>query len=149
MILTAIVIEHLINQNHDDPKIGIAFTYCNFRRNDEQKLDDLLASLLKQLTESLPSLPKAVTELYERHKRKRTRPSTDELSKALQQVAASYLRVFVVVDALDECQISDGSRVRLVEELFSLQAYYRVNIFVTSRFIPEIIDKFDQTCFLH
>jgi hypothetical protein len=37
--------------------IGIAYIYCNFRRQDEQKIDDLLASLLKQLAESQPSLP--------------------------------------------------------------------------------------------
>jgi hypothetical protein len=147
-ILTAIVVEHLINWYHNDPNIGIAYIYCNFRRNNEQKLEDLLASFLRQLTESLPSLPKAVTELYERHKSKRTRPSTDELSKALQLVAMLCSRVFVLADALDECQTSNGCRVRLIDEIFSLQRRYGVNIFMTSRFIPEITDKFEKSCWL-
>ena len=106
----------------------------------------LLASLLKQLGEALPSLPKAVTELYERHKTKRTRPCIDELSKALQYVAASFTRAFVIIDALDECQISNGCRTRLIDEGFSLQARCGVNLFMTSRFLPEITDKFDKLC---
>jgi hypothetical protein len=143
-ILTAIVVDHLINQYQNDPKVGIAYIYCNFRRNNEQKLDGLLASLLKQLSEALPSLPKPVTELYERHKTKRGRPSVDKLSEALQTVAASYTRVFVVVDALDECQISDGCRTQFIEECFALQARCGTNVFMTSRFLPELTERFDK-----
>jgi Cdc6-like AAA superfamily ATPase len=147
-ILTAVVVEHLINQYHSDPNVGIAYIYCNFRRNDEQRLDDLLASLLRQLAETRPSLPRPVTELYERYKSKRTRPSIDELSKALQEIGASFARAFILVDALDECQTSNGCRVRLMEEVFGLQARCGVNLFMTSRFIPEITDKFDKSCWL-
>jgi Cdc6-like AAA superfamily ATPase len=147
-ILTAIVIEHLIYQYHNNPNIGIAYIYYNFRRREEQKLDNLLASLLKQLSEARTSLPTAVTELYERHKTKRTRPSTDELLKALQSVAMSFSRVFVLIDALDKCQASNGYRVRLIEVVFSLQARCGVNLFMTSRFITEITDKFNKSCWL-
>jgi hypothetical protein len=45
-ILTAVVIHDLTTQFSDDPTIGIAYIYCNFRQQDDQKLDDLLASLL-------------------------------------------------------------------------------------------------------
>ncbi|KAM7188963.1 hypothetical protein V8F33_010297 [Rhypophila sp. PSN 637] len=82
-ILTATVVEHLVNQFYNDPKIGISYIYCNFQRTEEQKLDDLLTSLLKQLAELLSSLPKAIIELHERYKMKRIRPSTNELLKAL------------------------------------------------------------------
>ncbi|KAM7217653.1 hypothetical protein V8F06_007037, partial [Rhypophila decipiens] len=147
-ILTATVVEHLVNQFHNDPKIGISYIYCNFQRTEEQKLDDLLASLLKQLAEPLSSLPKAIMELHERHKMKRTRPSTDELSKALQLVTTSYSRVFVLIDALDECQTSGGCRGRLIEEGLGLQARYSVGLFMTSRFISEITNKFNKSCWL-
>jgi Cdc6-like AAA superfamily ATPase len=143
-ILTAIVVEHLVNQYYNNPNVGIAYIYCNFRRNDEQNLDDLLASLLRQLTESLPYLPKVVTELYERHKTKRIRPSTDELSKALQEITASYARVFFVIDALDECQTANGCRSRLIDEGFRLQVQCGVNLLITSRFLPEITVSFDK-----
>jgi len=54
-----------------------------------------------------------------------------------------YSRVFIVIDALDECRLSDGSRARLLSELFTLQANSGANFFATSRFIPEITEKFE------
>jgi DNA replication protein DnaC len=48
-ILISIVIKELTTRFYDNKSIGIAYLYCNFRRKDEQKTGDLLASLLKQL----------------------------------------------------------------------------------------------------
>jgi Cdc6-like AAA superfamily ATPase len=107
-ILASIVIEQLISRFHDNHDVGIAYIYCDFRRKDEQRLGDLLASLVKQLSETRPSVPDIIKHLYQRHQSKRTRPSTDELSGTLQPVLASYSRVFIIIDALDECSISDG-----------------------------------------
>jgi hypothetical protein len=53
-----------------------------------------------------------------------------------------YSRAFIVVDALDECQAIDGCRSRFLSEIFNLQAKSRANIFATSRFIPEITERF-------
>ena len=60
----------------------------------------------------------------------------------LQTVVATYAQLFVVVDAIDECQDSDGCRRKFLSELFKIQATYKVNLFITSRFIPEIVDQF-------
>jgi len=141
-ILTSAVVNELTERFSTDLSIGIAYFYCNFRRKHEQKTHDLLASLLKQLAESYPALPKSVKDLYGRHKAKRTRPSLEEISSTLHSVAAKYSRVYIIVDALDECQALDGCRARLLSELFTLQKRHRANILATSRFIPEIVDKF-------
>jgi len=53
-----------------------------------------------------------------------------------------YARVFIVVDALDECQISDGCRTTFLSEIFNLQAKTGANLFATSRDIPEITKMF-------
>ena len=81
-ILTAITIDDLIMRFRGKAGISIAYLYCNFRRQDEQRADDLLASLLKQLSQERASLPDSVKALYKKHKDKRTRPSFDEISKA-------------------------------------------------------------------
>ncbi|KAH6714520.1 hypothetical protein BKA61DRAFT_550129, partial [Leptodontidium sp. MPI-SDFR-AT-0119] len=141
-ILTSIVIENLNERFQNDPSIAVAYLYCNFRRRDEQKAEDLLASLLKQLSQERSSLPDSVKVLYDRDQDKRMRLSFDQISKALQSVAAMYSRVFIVVDALDECQISDGCLTRFLSEVFNLQDKCRSNIFATSRFIPRITEKF-------
>ncbi|GAB1313418.1 hypothetical protein MFIFM68171_03628 [Madurella fahalii] len=144
-ILTAILIDKLIADFGDDKNIGVAYLYCNYRRKDEQRLNDLLASLLKQLAQGQFYLPERVKSLYDNHKGKQTRPSWTEISSTLQSVATLYSRVFIVVDALDECQASDGCRSRFLSEIFTLQAKCGANIFATSRFIPEIISQFSQS----
>ncbi|KAH6706258.1 hypothetical protein BKA61DRAFT_558724, partial [Leptodontidium sp. MPI-SDFR-AT-0119] len=141
-ILTAVAIKDLITRFQNNPGVGIAYLYCNFRRKDEQKEHDLLASLLKQLSSGRSSLPDSVNLLYDKHKEKRTRPSLDEISGTLQSVAGSYSRVIIIVDALDECQVTDGCRETFLSEIFSLQTKTKANLFATSRFIPDIIEKF-------
>jgi hypothetical protein len=141
-ILTAIAVDELTRRFQTDPGIGIAYLYCNFRRRDEQKAVDLLASLLKQLCQGRSSLPDQVNALYDQHKDKRTQPSFEEISRTLQSAAALYSRVFVVVDALDECQVSEGCRTRFLTEIFNLQSQSRANVFATSRSIPDITERF-------
>ncbi|KAI9854336.1 MAG: hypothetical protein M1813_001290 [Trichoglossum hirsutum] len=142
-ILTSIVVDDLIRRPQNNPNIGIAYLYCNFRQQEEQKAEDLLASLLKQLSQGQSSLPDSVRALYAQHKQKRTRPLFDEIARALQFVATIYSRVFIVIDALDECQVTDGCRSRFLSEIFNLQVKCGASVFATSRFIPEITEKFN------
>ncbi|KEZ41846.1 hypothetical protein SAPIO_CDS6652 [Scedosporium apiospermum] len=71
-ILTSIVVGHLLDKYQENPTVGIAYVYCNFRQQDEQRLDDLLSNILKQL--SSPLMPDALEALYDKHNPKRTRP---------------------------------------------------------------------------
>lgn len=125
-----------------DATVGIAYIYCNFQRKHEQKVEDLLASLLKQLSQGRPSLPESVKVLYYKHKKKGTRPSFDEISKTLQSVATMYSKAFIIIDALDECQTSDNCRSRFLAEIFKLEAKCGVSFFATSRSIPDISARF-------
>ena len=144
-ILTSIVVDYLTSRFINNPKTGIAYIYCNFKRQNEQKIDDLLASVLKQLAESQSSLPGSVKDLYDQHRAKRTGPLLDEILRALQSVIALYSKVFIVVDALDECQVSDGCRTKFLTEIFNLQAKCGVHLFATSRFILEITEAFKSS----
>jgi Cdc6-like AAA superfamily ATPase len=141
-ILTSIVVRELNIRFRNDRSVGIAYLYCDFRRHDEQKLNDLLSSLLKQLVQEQLSVPDFVKELYDRHKDKRTQPSTEELSGALHYVAVMYSTVFLVVDALDECQHLDECHARFLSAIFGLRDKTGANIFATSRDLLEIKTKF-------
>jgi hypothetical protein len=66
------MIDSLVTRFQNDPTIGITYIYCTFKRKDDQKAEDLLASLLKQLTQKWPSLPDIVKDLYDRQRDKRT-----------------------------------------------------------------------------
>ncbi|KAK3942551.1 hypothetical protein QBC46DRAFT_426439 [Diplogelasinospora grovesii] len=128
-ILTSLVVDHLTSSPHPS-ETGIAYIYCNFNRQHEQSYSSLLAS---------------VKELHDQHKLKRTRPSPDDISRVLQSVVETYSKVFIVIDALDECQTAGGCLTRFLSELFHFQAGYDINIFATSRDIPEIARHFENS----
>ncbi|PHH92415.1 hypothetical protein CDD83_7484 [Cordyceps sp. RAO-2017] len=139
--LTSIVIEHLTTLFQRDRNIGIAYLYIEYRRQAEQKACDLLASVLKQLAQSLSPLPECLTSLCSVHKARQTRPSFEEILKTLRSLAGFHSRVFILVDALDESR-ADGAREKLLTELFNLQDACGANLFATSRSIPEISEVF-------
>jgi Cdc6-like AAA superfamily ATPase len=139
-MLTAIVVEHLQATFENDPSVGVAYFFCNFRRQLEQKPVDLLASLLKQLVQQQPSVPETVESLYRRQGVSRIRPSLEEISKTLQSVIAAYSRTYILIDALDEC----ATPKQVLDEVFALQGGTSTSLFSTSRHIPEIEKLFDK-----
>jgi Cdc6-like AAA superfamily ATPase len=141
-MITAIIVDHLYTKFQNDASVGIAYIYCNFRSQGKQKLADLLASLLRQLVQRQPSVPESVKSLYEYHKDK-PGPQPDHILNVLHAIVNDYSRTFIIIDALDECQISDGSRNRFLSEIFNLQTKTGANLFATSRFIPEIMKCFE------
>lgn len=141
-ILSSIVVDDLFARFQDDIGVGIAYIYCKFRRQSEQAVTDITLSLLKQLAQGRPSLPNTVKDLYERYEQDRRRPSNDEVSGALGIVISFYSRVFVIIDALDECQVSSSTRSKLISDIFNIQQKHETNFLATSRFIPDITASF-------
>jgi hypothetical protein len=86
-----------------------------------------------------------VQDLYNQYKDQPKRPFLDEVSRALHSVSKLYSKVFIIIDALDECQDTDKCRTTLLSEIFKLQEGQRSNIFSTSRCIPEILERFKES----
>lgn len=141
--LVSIIVDDLFNRFGADPSVGIAFVYCNFKRKDEQTLEGLLSSLLKQLVQRLPVLPESLGKLYNKWKA-RGRPPYSDISEVLSCVANSYSKVYLLVDALDECEVSYGYRSKFISEILSLRRNTPTNLLATSRFIPEISEWFKE-----
>ncbi|KAH7176990.1 hypothetical protein EDB81DRAFT_940795 [Dactylonectria macrodidyma] len=144
-MLTTISIEKLYSLFGNDESVGIAYIYCNFQRQHEQKPHDMLASLLKQLSQCKPSLPATVKALYDQHNKRRTLLSFNEVLDTLQSVVSEFSRVFIIIDALDECHDRHGCLASFLPAIFSLQSMTETNIFATSRHVPEIAAMFRGT----
>ncbi|KIL92993.1 hypothetical protein FAVG1_04174 [Fusarium avenaceum] len=130
---TSVVIDHLTTRFGEDLYTGLAYIYCNIERRDQQTPEELFACILKQLAECLPSLPAAVQSLYDTHWSERTRPSLQQILDTLQAVIIEFSRVFIVIDALDECGVVEGSRETIFLELARLQQQHGINVLVTSQ----------------
>lgn len=128
----------------NDPDVGIAYLFCSFEHHDDQiqRPESLLESILRQLAQGPISIPDSIMALYDKHKTKGTRPSYNETSKALRSVISHLSRVFIVVDGLDECGTLAISQI--LDEFFNLQMTNNLNVLATSRFIPEIMARFQN-----
>jgi Cdc6-like AAA superfamily ATPase len=140
-IMTSIVVEHLNNRHRNDISTSIVYLYCDFRR--QQKPFDLLTSLLKQLAWQHSHLPEDMKNLYNYHRKGQSRPSFCQISQLLQTFMAEYQRVFIIIDAIDECPVSNGDRVKFLSEIFRLQAETGANVFATSRVNNDIKKLFE------
>lgn len=122
---------------------AVIYLYCNFNRKDEQDLDQLYASFVRQLVEEQSSLSQEVKDLYLKYKR--ARPPKDDLLVLLQILIQRYKKVFILVDALDECNTDKGCRDLLIDELVSIsnnQAQRNTKVLCTTRPFPEITQRF-------
>lgn len=86
--------------------------------------------------------------LYNKHIYKQTRLSIDEILDAPNRVAASYSRIFILVDALDEYQNGDGDRTTFLSGMLNLQTQSGINVLATSRFLPDLDQFFDRALHL-
>lgn len=141
---TASVVNYLHEKFLESSEIGIAYVYCNFRRQEVQHSWHFLLNLLKQFTQGKSTIPQCVKRLYEKHNFKGTSPSIDEISDALTSTIAGFSKAFVIIDAVDECKVSDAIRSKFLFDVFNIQTKTGANLFVTSRHIPVIEDEFKR-----
>ena len=128
-ILSSVVIDHL-QRTRKHGTVGIAYVYCIYNDPD-QTVDCFLGSLLQQLAQQLPATLDTVKREYKKHVRSRTTLPTSEILRLLQSQTTVYDRVYIVVDALDECPENDQTRKKLLDSLRVLGP--KVHLLVTSR----------------
>ena len=125
-VLCSTIIES-IKSRHVSP----LFFYFDFNDQGKQSVTNMLYSFLAQL--SIDRLPDAVQHLYATVCGKGTRDATiDELKETLISVAdhrASEDRIWIVIDALDEC----SRRKELLKVFKDICENGKINILVTSR----------------
>ncbi|MCJ1478158.1 hypothetical protein MMC13_006834 [Lambiella insularis] len=141
-VIASIVIDHL-QTKFSAPDARIACIFCNYKDKIRQTAQELLASLLKQLLQDSHTLSDSMTSLYEDHVKRSERLAPEDLIKELQSEIGRSPRVFIVVDALDECTEEGNARMSLLNELRSLSG--NVNLLVTSRNFSSIESAFNDT----
>ena len=141
-ILTSIVVQHIYTLYQRDHSIGLAYIYCNFRQQDQQKPTDILASILKQLVQRQPSMLQYIRDLYDQHKDHQTRPSFGEILRAIYSVSSQFSKIFIIIDAVDEWGTIEGGYKKTLPAIFDLQMKTGANLFATSRINDDIAALF-------
>jgi len=130
-----VVINHLEKSN-SAAEVGLAYVYCNYK-DTGQTGTSLIGSLVQHLTALRSSVPADVIHTYQTHKLKGTRPNMPDFSNLLQSATKSFSTVYMIIDALDEC--NERERHQLLAELGKLPDSTR--IMVTSRPIPNLASE--------
>jgi len=142
-IMSSIVVDQLSVKFENDPSVGTAYIYCSYKEQQMQKPEDLLSSLLKQLAQQRPTMPTNVERLFTRHEAKKTRPLLKEIIEALDSTIRLYSKIFVVIDALDECyELKGDGDNGLLSAVSNLQNQTPLHLFATSRHVEKITSRF-------
>ncbi|KAI9769209.1 MAG: hypothetical protein M1840_004338 [Geoglossum simile] len=128
-VLSSIVVDYLEHQFWNE-NVAVIYVYCSYNDQEGQTAVNLIASLLQQLIKKNSVISKGVLTAYER--RRERRPTVAEYSDLLESEAGRFSKVFIIVDALDEC--SNGTRDTFVGEIKRLQSQLAtIYLFATSR----------------
>jgi hypothetical protein len=143
-MMAAVTIDFLTTQVQSSTT-GVAWIYCNYKSRSEQTGIELLSALLNHLVQDeTPGVVEIVRSLHEQCVAEKSRPSLEDLKKALEEVLANFSIVYIVIDAIDECSSEDGTRRQLLDHLRGIQRCTDIRLMVTSRTIPEIVDEFQD-----
>ncbi|KAK3684241.1 hypothetical protein B0T22DRAFT_444189 [Podospora appendiculata] len=118
------VVDHLHASLPRDAKAYVTYLYCDYQRTRSYSATALLGALLRQLLSQFEVVPAQIADLvhYACVKLRRSTARIDEMFQILEMLKPHVKRLFVCVDALDEC--SDAENLVAACQKFSTTASF-------------------------
>ena len=129
-ILASIVIDRLEQDFIFNTEGGLAYVYCSYQNPEHTSLN-LFVSILQQLAQRQPTLPQRIKDLYTRHAAEGTKPALEEILVEIHAISRDLSKVFVVIDALDECAQDKGTGTSFLEAMPRIRD--QIHLLITSR----------------
>jgi hypothetical protein len=111
----------------------LGFFYFSFSDTTRQSTEVFIRSILRQLLLQRETLPDGVVNIWRMHGH--TSPALGIWKDALRETVKGNRETFVLVDALDECPLHSGERLKLLrflEEVVNMKLY-NLHLLATSR----------------
>lgn len=136
------IIQDMIRYCRSDSTLGLAYFYFDFSDLNKQKVDDLLRSLVAQLSLQCSKTSDALQNLYSDSQNSHRQPLTADLLEAFQHSLREFRQTFVILDALDECRERD----ELLKTIANVVQWKQgsVHLLVTSRKERDIDECLDS-----
>ena len=129
-VLSATVIEDVRRFCSTNPDNCYAYYYFDFNDAAKRKPRSMVSSLLGMLGCSMESQPQCIRDLHEKHLSGQQEPSFEDIVSALVSVLQGRRKVYILLDALDECLEQD----RLLKCICTIESTCKnVSVFVSSR----------------
>lgn len=118
---------------------GVAYIYFDYQERDCQKPHQVLGSLVRQLAGQIVDLPTDLEKLHDKLEAGGKRAKFEELYNVFLETFGSFSHVFLVFDALDECD--PHSQLKDILPLLHRMGKDGASLFVTSRQYQENIQQ--------
>lgn len=135
-VLTSAIVDDL-ETRFSVSNVGIAFIYCNYA--EKISIAEYLASIIQQLIRQRYVIPDYILDLYHKHRSMGTNIDTAEAVHLLHILISEFPRLYIVVDALDECEETKKTRTNLIRQLQNLPS--NAHLLLTSRHLGDIEEK--------
>ncbi|KAL8787323.1 MAG: hypothetical protein Q9195_007818 [Heterodermia aff. obscurata] len=163
-VLSSIIIENLDDWRELEPHNFLAYWFVTFSDHRTLRIENLVASLIRQLCAAAKSLPRSLRDLWLQHNAAGSRPNTRILIKTLNSILSEFKNVgqnaFIVIDALDEvpnakfqqydsASTQDGQpseRRDLLDLIIELnKRHANLHLLITSRGEDDICESFRES----
>ena len=136
-ILSSTAIRHLVEVKESSSVV--LYFYFDFQIREKQTLGSFLSSAVNQIFDRSSESFEIAEKVFKANNEGRSKPSVRELKEALRQMLGTFTSVYMVLDALDECEEKES----LLEHLEDILEWNQegVHIFATSRPHPDIEDS--------
>ena len=146
ILCSSTIIHNVMLYCQPDPTLAVGFFYFDFNDSKKTEPENLIKSLIIQLSLQSRTSPTYLDTLYQNCNDGQQRPSSDSLMLTFREMVGDFREVFIIVDALDECE----EREKLMEMVTTIVGWKleHLHLLLTSRREKEIMDAFDPlvTC---
>ena len=117
----------------------LLYFYFDYRQQSEQTPFNVLVTLLRQLLSTISSFPNAASDLYKRIDKGQGLPGWKDLMTSFRNICASSSEeLFLVLDALDECD--EKTHREPILDLLEFLSESNVRMLIISRPYPQDIN---------
>ena len=131
-MLCGAIIENVLQDSEES--IAVAYFFCDYKSRETQQIEVILGSLAAQIALQNPRAFEQLEEYYDELHQKgdlENPVETDRLIAVIQEMASQFGKLYIVVDALDECGVETYNIAEALKEL--VDGAKSINLAVCSR----------------
>lgn len=91
-------------RNQPEPATGVAYFYFDFNDSEQQRTENLIRSLIVQLSAQFPHIPEPLHSAYSGSQNGHNQPTVEELTCVLSHIVKRLDSTYIILDALGECE---------------------------------------------
>jgi hypothetical protein len=130
-LYSSTIVEHILEYCKPDPAVAVVYFYFDFNDAQKQRHENLLRSLVLQLSMQSPQIPEALNTLFNSSQDGQQQPTFSGLRSTLQQILGDFSQTCIILDALDET--SDRNELlKMIQDIVEWKLE-ELHILVTSR----------------